>query len=203
MLDDTVVDAYVAAVTGLVGPPRTGLRIVHTAMHGVGTEIVLRAFAEAGFDPPISVSRQAAPDPRTVEFTLKRPYTPGLLYIGEHPIVAEHRFRSAQHLFGGITVEYRDWVDRYVGPNGDVAFLWEGSSDKFAVWENEVFNRSVGPIYTTGPAVPGVRAFGYPINGAAVGATMCAVKLIQSFQTIRTLFLKAIFNADYLATQSD
>jgi hypothetical protein len=84
---------------------------------------------------------------------------PGLVLVyfavSQHPIVAEHRFRSAQHLFGGITVEYRDWVDRYVGPNGDVAFLWEGTSDKFTVWENEVFNRSVGSIYTTGPAVPG------------------------------------------------
>ncbi len=84
---------------------------------------------------------------------------PGLVLVyfavSQHPIVAEHRFRSAQHLYGGITVAYRDWLDRYVGPNGDVAFLWEGDSDKFTVWENEVFNRSVGSIYTTGPAVPG------------------------------------------------
>ncbi len=84
---------------------------------------------------------------------------PGLVLVyfavSQHPIVAEHRFRSAQHLYGGITVAYRDWLDRYVGPNGHVAFLWEGDSDKFTVWENEVFNRSVGSIYTTGPAVPG------------------------------------------------
>jgi peptide/nickel transport system substrate-binding protein len=29
-----------------------------------------------------------------VEFALKRPYTPGLLYIGEHPIVAEHHWKD-------------------------------------------------------------------------------------------------------------
>jgi phosphomannomutase len=79
VLDDTVVDAYVAAVTGLVGPPRSGLRIVHTAMHGVGTEIVLRAFAEAGFEPPISVSRQAAPDPRFPTVAFPNPEEPGAL----------------------------------------------------------------------------------------------------------------------------
>lgn len=36
----------------------------------------------------------AAPDARTVEFTLKRPYTPGLLYIGERAIVPEHKWKD-------------------------------------------------------------------------------------------------------------
>ena len=75
--------------------------------------------------------------------------------LSQQPIVDQHRFRSAQHLFGGITTEYRDWVDRLVGRDADVSFLWTGTSDKFAVWENEVFSRSMGEIYTTGPAVPG------------------------------------------------
>jgi phosphomannomutase len=79
VLKDTVVDAYVAAVTALVGPPRTGLRIVHTAMHGVGTEIVVRAFAKAGFEPLISVSRQAAPDPRFPTVAFPNPEEPGAL----------------------------------------------------------------------------------------------------------------------------
>ena len=79
VLNDTVVDAYVAAVTALVGPPRTGLRIVHTAMHGVGTEIVVRAFARAGFEPLISVSRQAAPDPRFPTVAFPNPEEPGAL----------------------------------------------------------------------------------------------------------------------------
>jgi len=79
VLNDTVVDAYVAAVTALVGPLRTGLRIVHTAMHGVGTEIVVRAFAKAGFEPLISVSRQAAPDPRFPTVAFPNPEEPGAL----------------------------------------------------------------------------------------------------------------------------
>jgi ABC-type transport system substrate-binding protein len=36
----------------------------------------------------------AAADPGTVEFTLKRPYTPGLVYVGQQPIVPEHRWKS-------------------------------------------------------------------------------------------------------------
>ena len=84
---------------------------------------------------------------------------PGLLVvyfaISHHPVVAEHRYRSAQHLFGGITAKHRDWVDRTAGREADVSMVWTGNSDKFTVWQNEFFNRSVGRIYTTGPSVPG------------------------------------------------
>jgi hypothetical protein len=75
--------------------------------------------------------------------------------VSQHPVVAEHRFRAAQHLFGGITNEHRDWIDRAVGRSADVSLVWTGNSDKFTVWQNEFFNRSVGKVYTTGPAVPG------------------------------------------------
>jgi hypothetical protein len=85
---------------------------------------------------------------------------PGLVLayfaISHHPVIAEHRYRAAQHLFGGITAESRDWIDRAVGKEADVSMVWTGNSDKFTVWENEFFNRSVGlPVFTTGPAVPG------------------------------------------------
>ena len=75
--------------------------------------------------------------------------------VSQHPIVAEHRYRAAQHLFGGITNAHRDWIDRAVGRTADVGLVWTGRTDKFTVWENEFFNRNVGTIYTTGPAVPG------------------------------------------------
>ena len=38
----------------------------------------------------------------------------------------------------------------------DVAFLWTGTANEFTIWENEIFSRTIGDIYTTGPAVPGV-----------------------------------------------
>ncbi len=58
-------------------------------------------------------------------------------------------------LFGGISRPDRDWVDRTVGRNGDVAFVWSGNRDKFTLWENEFFNRSVGTVYDLGSSAPG------------------------------------------------
>ena len=75
--------------------------------------------------------------------------------VSQYPIVDQHRYRSAQHLFGGIAMEDRDWIDRSVGRDEDVAFLWTGTASEFAIWENEIFSRTVGDIYTTGPAVAG------------------------------------------------
>ncbi len=75
--------------------------------------------------------------------------------VSQITIVDQHRFRAAQHLFGGIAMEDRDWIDRSVGRDADVAFLWTGTASEFAIWENEIFSRSIDDIYTTGPAVPG------------------------------------------------
>jgi hypothetical protein len=75
--------------------------------------------------------------------------------VSQYPIVDQHRYRSAQHLFGGIAMKDRDWIDRSVGRDANVAFLWTGTSSEFTIWENEIFSRSIGDIYTTGPAVPG------------------------------------------------
>ncbi len=73
--------------------------------------------------------------------------------VSQYPIVDEHRYRSAQHLFGGITMKHRDWIDRSVGRDADVACSVDRHLDEFTIWENEIFNRSIGDIYTTGPAV--------------------------------------------------
>jgi hypothetical protein len=47
----------------------------------------------------------------------------------------------------GISGE-RDWIDRAVGDE-EVAVLYTGLPDRFTVLQNEFFNRSVGPVYTT------------------------------------------------------
>ena len=80
VLDDAVVDEYVAAVAELVQPggPRE-LTIVHTAMHGVGTEVVGKAFAAAGFAAPILVPQQAEPDPDFPTVAFPNPEEPGAL----------------------------------------------------------------------------------------------------------------------------
>src|SRR5262249_28710295 len=53
-------------------------------------------------------------------------------------------------LFQGITVPKRDWIDRAVGRNADVAFVYSGrnpTEQPLTLWENEFYNRSVGPVY--------------------------------------------------------
>ena len=53
-------------------------------------------------------------------------------------------------LFQGITATRRDWIDAAVGRNADVAFVFSGAhptEQPLPLWENEFFNRSVGPVY--------------------------------------------------------
>jgi hypothetical protein len=69
----------------------------------------------------------------------------------------EHGFRQASvgALFTGIRVGERDWIDQAVPNDATVAFVWKGVTDRFAVNQNEFFNRTVGPIYFIGGPTPG------------------------------------------------
>src|SRR5690606_11618440 len=64
---------------GRPSAPAAELRVVYTAMHGVGTRILLDVFETAGLPEPILVEAQAEPDPDfpTVEFP--NPEEPGAL----------------------------------------------------------------------------------------------------------------------------
>jgi hypothetical protein len=68
----------------------------------------------------------------------------------------EHGFKqaSAGALFTGIRTE-RDWIDDAVPKGTKVAVVWTGATDRFAVNQNEFFNRSVGPVYYVGGPTPG------------------------------------------------
>jgi phosphomannomutase len=81
VLDDGLVDAYVHDIAGLVAAGPRDLRIVHTAMHGVGTEVARRVFATAGFAPLISVPEQAQPDPDFPTVAFPNPEEPGALNL--------------------------------------------------------------------------------------------------------------------------
>jgi len=64
----------------------------------------------------------------------------------------DHGFPKASigALYQGITAPKRDWVDAAVGRNADVAFVYSGSrptEQPLTLWENEFFNRSIGPVY--------------------------------------------------------
>ena len=82
VLGDEIVDAYVGTVADLVGGAggrARELRIVHTAMHGVGSEMIGRVFAAAGFAPLIPVPQQAEPDADFPTVAFPNPEEPGAL----------------------------------------------------------------------------------------------------------------------------
>ena len=64
----------------------------------------------------------------------------------------DHGFPKASvgALFQGMTTSRRDWIDAAVGRNASVAFVYSGKDptlQPLPLWENEFFNRSVGPVY--------------------------------------------------------
>ena len=79
VLDEAIVDSYVSAVAGLVGAGPRDVRMVHTAMHGVGTEVVRKVFAAAGFAPIIAVPQQEQPDADFPTVAFPNPEEPGAL----------------------------------------------------------------------------------------------------------------------------
>ena len=78
-LGEEVLDAYLAAAATVVQPGPRDLRVVHTAMHGVGWEPVRRLFVAAGFKEPVAVWEQAYPDGTFPTVTFPNPEEPGAL----------------------------------------------------------------------------------------------------------------------------
>jgi Dolichyl-phosphate-mannose-protein mannosyltransferase len=59
-------------------------------------------------------------------------------------------------LFGGTSSPKRDWIDDRLGHNANVAVLFDSRTmDKFTVWTNEFFNRSVKRVYDIADSTPG------------------------------------------------
>jgi phosphomannomutase len=79
-LDDEPLLAYLRDAAGIVREeaPRP-LTVVHTALHGVGSETVARAFEAAGFERPIPVESQAQPDPLFPTVSFPNPEEPGAM----------------------------------------------------------------------------------------------------------------------------
>lgn len=80
VLGDQLREDYLAAICALPDPegPRQ-VRIVHTAMHGVGTETALAALHRTGFAEVHPVAKQADPDPDFPTVAFPNPEEPGAI----------------------------------------------------------------------------------------------------------------------------
>lgn len=83
---------------------------------------------------------------------------------------------SAGALFAGIRKAHPDWIDRTVGRDADVSFLWHYAGETRPLWNNEFFNRSVRTVYTVdGPdpadgGLPETPVFARPDGELATAA---------------------------------
>jgi phosphomannomutase len=78
VLGEEIIEKYINRTASLATKPGS-LRIVYTAMHGVGTETLQRVFHKAGFASPILVDAQAAPDPDFPTVAFPNPEEPGAI----------------------------------------------------------------------------------------------------------------------------
>jgi Dolichyl-phosphate-mannose-protein mannosyltransferase len=84
--------------------------------------------------------------------------------LAAQPIDARLSAVSVGSLFQGIRADHRDWVDRAAGAGSDVAALWTGRTDPLTIFENELFNHSIGPVYYLQAPLPG----GLPQRGLGI-----------------------------------
>lgn len=78
IVNESVIHSYVSRTASLVSRP-SDLKVVYTAMHGVGTETLQHVFHKAGYAPPILVQAQSAPDPDFPTVPFPNPEEPGAI----------------------------------------------------------------------------------------------------------------------------
>jgi phosphomannomutase len=79
VLGDDIVEAYLRSLSRLPLGTDRDISIAYTPLHGVGRDVLRRAFALAGFPPPAVVPEQAAPDPDFPTVAFPNPEEPGVM----------------------------------------------------------------------------------------------------------------------------
>ncbi len=90
-VEDAVTERYLAAIDALRPTNHVnGLRIVYSAMHGVGGALVKRSMATAGFTHLFPVAEQQEPDGRFPTVRFPNPEEPGAMNLSEALAEKEH-----------------------------------------------------------------------------------------------------------------
>lgn len=80
IVEADVLDRYVRSVARVrYHPDVPGMRVAYTALHGVGGDVLLRAFAQAGLPAPEVVAEQHAPDGAFPTVSFPNPEEPGAM----------------------------------------------------------------------------------------------------------------------------
>ena len=78
IVEEEIIDAYISRTAALGFKPGS-LKIVYTAMHGVGTQTISQVFTKAGFPHLILVAEQSEPDPDFPTVAFPNPEEPGAI----------------------------------------------------------------------------------------------------------------------------
>lgn len=92
-IDESLVDSYIEETVALIPAGfSSDLKIVYTAMHGVGAQIMRRLFAKAGFTNVVEVSEQCEPDPDFPTVPFPNPEEQGALDLAIEKALDEHAY---------------------------------------------------------------------------------------------------------------
>jgi phosphomannomutase len=138
ILDDAIVEKYVARTSLLVKRPGK-LTIVYTALHGVGTETLMRVFKAAAFPPPILVQAQAHPDPDFPTVAFPNPEEPGAIDLA---------LETARNVDADLVIANDPDADRCAAAVNDPACGWRmlRGDELGALLGEYIARKSVGGI---------------------------------------------------------
>ena len=114
VLDKSNVNSYITETAKLATRPGK-LKVVYTAMHGVGTETINKVFAAAGFPAPILVAAQAQPDPDFPTVAFPNPEEPGAIDLA---------LQTAQEVSADLVIANDPDADRCAAAIKDPELGW-------------------------------------------------------------------------------
>jgi phosphomannomutase len=78
VVPEEIIHNYVTVVSSIVSNPKD-IKVVYTAMHGVGTATLAHVFQKSGYQSPILVTEQCTPDPDFPTVAFPNPEEPGAI----------------------------------------------------------------------------------------------------------------------------